>query len=100
MTVYLLHLEPAFGHARHYLGSTDDLEHRLHMHRIGKGARMLAAARAVGVRWRLVRTWEGGRAEEARLKRRHNSPHYCPVCTPAARGGSRETPAPVLEAAS
>ena len=95
MTVYLLHLEPPFGHARHYLGSTDNLEHRLHLHRIGQGARMLAAARAAGVRWHLVRTWDGGRAEEARLKRAHNGPRYCPVCTPAARGGS---PAPFAEA--
>ena len=28
----------------------------------------------------LARTWEGGRTEERKLKRRHNSPKLCPLC--------------------
>ena len=83
--IYLLHLSEPLGHARHYLGSTDDLAARLRLHAAGGGARLLEVATERGIRWQLVRTWEGDRAQERRLKHGNgHGPALCPVCRAAA----------------
>lgn len=86
-TVYLIHfsepigdLDNPRGQAQHYLGYTEDLEARLEAHRTGNGSAIMAAVARRGIGWRVVRTWEGGRALERRLKDRHNSPKLCPIC--------------------
>ena len=84
MTVYLLHFETKLAHAQHYLGSTDDLENRLACHRKGNGARLMAVVTALGITWRLARTWPGDRALERRLKRRKEGRRLCPICNPRA----------------
>ena len=84
---YLVHLDQALGsthpkgRARHYVGTTTNLDRRLATHREGKGARMLAAAVERGIAFEVVRTWPGGREEERRLKRQRNAPRLCPRCT-------------------
>jgi hypothetical protein len=89
--VYLVHLDRRLGSdhpkgaARHYLGTTINLDRRLTQHRDGTGARMLAAAAERGIGFDVVRTWPGGRAEERRLKNQHNARRMCPAC---AGGGS------------
>jgi predicted GIY-YIG superfamily endonuclease len=85
-TVYLLHFAaPGPGRVRHYLGWTTDLGARLERHLAGRGSRLLRAVVAVGVSWRLARTWVGaGRQLERRLKRRHQHARLCPLCRPAA----------------
>lgn len=80
MTVYLLHFDTPYRHARHYLGSTDDLAARLRAHQSGNGARLMEVVGEAGITWRLARTWEGGREVERRLKRQHNGPRLCPIC--------------------
>ena len=87
MTVYLLHFErplgnPAtpHGQARHYIGSCWDLETRCKEHAHGAGAAIMRAAGAAGIPWQVVRTWEGGRKLERKLKARHDAPGLCPVC--------------------
>ena len=88
-TVYLLCLSrpvcPTHP-ARHYTGWAADLDARLAQHAAGHGARMLAAAAARGISWRVTRTWAGDRALERRLKAWKNGPELCPVCA-AARAG-------------
>ena len=84
MTVYLLHFETKLAHAQHYLGSTDNLENRLACHRKGNGARLMAVVTALGITWRLARTWPGDRALERRLKRRKEGRRLCPICNPRA----------------
>jgi hypothetical protein len=89
----LIHLERPLGGPRkwahHYLGEADDVARRLASHRRGRGSKLLAAAVARGIGWRLVRTWAApaDRARrldlERRLKARHG-PRLCPVCNPAA----------------
>ncbi len=86
--VYWIHLEQPLGNlenprgqAQHYLGDSQDLDARLAAHRGGHGARLLAAANAQGIAWRVVRTWPGGdRGLERALKRRHRHRGLCPVC--------------------
>jgi hypothetical protein len=84
---YLVHLDQALGsshpkgRARHYLGTTINLERRLETHRAGLGARMLAAAVERGISFAVVRTWPGGRDVERQLKAQRNAPRMCPRCT-------------------
>ena len=80
MTVYLLHFNEPYCHARHYLGSTDDLDSRLQEHRTGQGARLTQVIHEAGITFILARTWEGGRDLERKLKRWHKSPDLCPIC--------------------
>jgi predicted GIY-YIG superfamily endonuclease len=80
MPVYLLHFNEPYHHARHYLGSADDLDERIRQHQAGTGARLTQVIREHDIGFTLARTWEGGRNEERKLKRRHNSPKLCPLC--------------------
>jgi putative endonuclease len=91
MTVYLLHFSQPIGdlsnprgQAQHYLDYTDNLAERLERHRAGNGARIMEVVEERGIGWELVRTWEGGRDVEWKLKRRHNSRKLCPICTPTS----------------
>lgn len=78
--VYLLHFDKPYHHARHYLGSTDNLENRLAEHRGGKGARLMEVISDAHIGFVVARTWLGGRDLERKLKRRHDSPALCPIC--------------------
>jgi predicted GIY-YIG superfamily endonuclease len=80
MTVYLIHLARPYHHARHYLGYTGDLAHRLMQHHNGTGAKFLKAVTKAGIPFEVVRTWEGYAALEKQLKAQKNAPRLCPVC--------------------
>ncbi len=92
-TVYLLHFDRPYPRgvrssdgaplfARHYIGWTRrDLEGRLHYHRSGWGSRFLRAVAEAGIGWTVARTWDGSRHDERELKKRHNTPKLCPLCT-------------------
>lgn len=85
-TIYLIHFEQPFKHARHYLGWTKDLEARLASHLAGRGSSLIKAVNAAGIDWRLVRTWEGvDRFFERKLKNRGGAARICPCCAPAER---------------
>jgi hypothetical protein len=79
---YLLHFVRPHKHAKHYLGTTKDLLTRLQLHKVGKGARLTQVVLENGNDFYLVRTWDGGRPTERRLKRQKNSPRLCPICNP------------------
>src|SRR5215475_7789085 len=79
--IYLIHFAHAHFHARHYLGSTDDLAARIECHRSGNGARLMEVVTGAGIEWEVVRTWKGSRLIERAIKRRHNTPALCPVCS-------------------
>jgi predicted GIY-YIG superfamily endonuclease len=98
--VYLLHLDPPYKHARHYLGSTSDLVARLEAHRAGRGARLMEVVKQAGGSFHLVRTWPGGKTREREIKDRHDMPRLCPECSPQpqpARHRDRQ-PAPASQA--
>src|SRR4029450_12670919 len=90
---YLLHLErpPSPNHtAQHYTGWTDALDARLAEHAAGRGARFTQVALERGIRWRLVRTWEGEtRTDERRHKTGAHGSRLCPECRARRRGGRR-----------
>jgi hypothetical protein len=86
-TVYLLHLDEPFGHARHYLGyaGPGNLSWRLAHHAAGTGANLLRHVSKAGIGWSLARTWPGSRTRERQLKARGHA-RACPSCRPELRG--------------
>jgi len=92
--IYLLHFERPYRHARHYLGYAVDVEMRIHDHRRGNGARLTQVITQAGIGMILVRTWDGDRNDERKLKRHNNAPRMCPICNPRrwiTRGNPKET---------
>jgi predicted GIY-YIG superfamily endonuclease len=79
---YLLHFSKPYKHAKHYLGVAKDLFVRVQQHKAGKGARLTQVAVENGIELQVVRTWNGSRALERRLKRQKNGPRLCPICNP------------------
>lgn len=81
--IYLLHFEPPYKHARHYIGFTEDedLDSRLNRHMKGQGSRLVKVAIAAGCDVLLARFWPAGtRTEERKLKNQKNAPRLCPKC--------------------
>jgi hypothetical protein len=90
-TIYLLHLERPYKHAQHYMGWALDLEKRLPQHGGAAGSPLLAAAKAAGIGWELVRTWQGvTRHRERQLKRQGGHARRCPRC--GVGGGHHRAP--------
>lgn len=85
MSVYLLHfwqpIAPGKHTCQHYVGTADDVAKRIEEHRAGRGARLTQVAAERGIEFSLVRLWDGGRAEERRIKNRKNAPKLCPICS-------------------
>jgi hypothetical protein len=84
-TVYLLHFEPAYRHARHYVGSTETrlLPSRLARHARGQGARLVRAALAAGCKITLTKVWHTPTRElEKKIKRAGHHKAKCPLCNP------------------
>ena len=80
-TVYLIHFDIPFWHARHYVGYTDNLEGRLEMHKKGQGARLIQVIQEAMIDWEVVRVWENEDREFERfIKNTKNTAHYCPIC--------------------
>jgi len=84
-TIYLLHFSQKLCHAGHYLGYTENLEERLETHRKGKGARLLQVITEQGISFELVRTWEGDRKLERKLKKQKKATKLCPICSAQKR---------------
>lgn len=93
-TVYLLHFERPYKHARHYIGwTTGDLTRRMRQHRNGTGARLMQVVTSAGIDFGLARTWTGGRNLERSLKNRGGASRACPLCGVKARVTGWDPPA-------
>jgi predicted GIY-YIG superfamily endonuclease len=79
-TIYLLHFDRPYRHARHYLGWAKDLQARLAEHERGTGARLLQVVKDAGISWHLARTWDGDRYRERQLKKQGGRSRMCPTC--------------------
>jgi hypothetical protein len=85
-TVYLLHLDTPFGHAKHYTGWAASLASRLAHHAAGTGARLMQVVAQAGIGFSLARTWqEVDRNFERKLKNRGGASRHCPICKGEAR---------------
>ena len=84
--LYLLHLEPPYLHAKHYLGYSSSIRLRVLEHAAGgaKASPLIRAQLAAGGRFWLVRVWpRGDQTLERRLKRSGHVARFCPLCRPA-----------------
>ena len=82
-TVYLIHFDRPYKHARHYIGWAlgRDIDKRMAKHRSGTGARLLRVLKEQGIGWSVVQTWpDATRKVERKLKNR-GACRICPVCT-------------------
>jgi len=88
-TIYLLHFDRPYEHARHYLGWTTDLAARLAEHRRGNGAKLLAALAQREIGFTLVRTWQpADRNRERQIKIQGGLSRSCPFCGVNPRKGT------------
>ena len=84
-TLYLLHIEPAYKHAQHYLGVTRNgrsVYERWQEHHAanGAGAKLTQAARKAGCELVIARVWHNAEfGKERKLKGRSLKP-LCPIC--------------------
>jgi len=83
-TVYLLHLDQPYQHARHYTSngaaSSRSLKARPTEYEKGQGARLLQVVKAAGIAWTLARTWPGDRKRERQFKAHGGASRRCPQC--------------------
>jgi hypothetical protein len=80
--VYLLHFDPPFKHAQHYVGYTgrDEVASRVFEHQTGQGAVLTRHAVRAGCTVVLARTWpDVPRKFELKIKGRSLKP-LCPIC--------------------
>ncbi len=85
-TIYLLHFDRPFSHARHYMGSAEDLDVRLAEHAAGAGARLLWVGPAGRDQLDPGEDLVGRSPVRAQLKARGHARH-CPICTPPRQPG-------------
>jgi hypothetical protein len=83
--IYLLHFDPPYRHARHYLGFTarDGLAARIVEHASGgaKASPLIRAAMRQGSVISIARVWPAGdRKLERRLKNQGGLARQCPIC--------------------
>lgn len=79
-TIYLLHFDRPYKHARHYIGYTDNLAERIKRHLSGNGARLIEVITQAGIGFKLARVWRGDRTFERILHNRKKSQKLCPIC--------------------
>jgi predicted GIY-YIG superfamily endonuclease len=85
--LYLIHIDPPYKHAAHYLGYSDDIARRVweHVHVPSKASPLLKAALAAGCKLSVARVYLGaGRDFERRLKNRGSHKRHCPTCKRAS----------------
>jgi len=85
MTVYVLHFDPPYQHARHYIGYTPDdtADRRIseHLSCGEKGSPLVSAAIMSGSEVSVAAIFPGaGRDFERWLKDRRDTRRWCPTC--------------------
>lgn len=74
-------MEPAYKHARHYLGFAYNVDDRFEQHTKGQGARLTQVAVQTGCKLRVAVLGRGTRHDERRLKNEGHSARHCPFCS-------------------
>ncbi len=81
MSVYILHFDRPYHHAKHYVGYAKDVEARIERHKAGNGARLIQVITEAGIGFVVARVWKGKtRTFERKIKDSHNTAKYCPIC--------------------
>jgi predicted GIY-YIG superfamily endonuclease len=89
MTVYVLHFDPPYKHAKHYIGYAENVKERFECHLKGNGNPLVRAAVEAGCKISLAHVFEGAdRTFERRIKSRRDVCKWCKLC------GRKERTAP------
>lgn len=82
MTVYVLHFDPPYKHARHYIGFCEGtVEKRFERHCNGNGNPLVKAAKNAGSKITVAHVFEGAsRTFERQLKNRRDVCKWCKLC--------------------
>lgn len=82
MTVYVLHFDPPYKHARHYIGFCEkEVNTRLATHCNGNGNPLVKAAVAAGSKITVAHVFKGAdRTFERKLKNRRDVCKWCRLC--------------------
>lgn len=82
MTIYILHFEPSYKHASHYIGYTNATNptFRIQQHIKGNGSPLVKAAVEFGCDIQLALTFKANRTSERNLKNRKDVSKWCPLC--------------------
>lgn len=94
MPVYVLHIDPPYQHASHYIGFTSrSFRERIEDHLAGRGSPLIKAAVRAGCSITLAHGWRcGTRSFERHLKNRKEAPRWCRCC------GKKQKPLPTFAA--
>ena len=77
--LYVAHMEPAFAHASHYVGWSENPGPRFVTHLTGQGSPLIRAAIRAGSQVSFMVLGRGTRADERRLHNRGGKA-VCPIC--------------------
>lgn len=81
--IYVLHFDPPYAHAKHYVGFAEQPDKRIQEQLTSTGRRpspLVRAAVASGARVLVVACFRGTRDEERRLKDGGTACRFCPLC--------------------
>lgn len=82
-TVYLIHFDKPYKHAKHYRGFCEgEVEDRLSTHVNGNGARLLRVLNEAGIGYSVVRIWTGTTRQFERALKKKSTHSICPICNP------------------
>jgi hypothetical protein len=83
VSVYILHIEPPYRHAAHYIGfTTRPVGDRVGEHLAGRGSPLIAAALSAGHEVTVARKWHCGTRQFERFLKNHKAtPKFCPHCS-------------------
>ncbi len=87
--VYLLHFEAPVDGKQHYIGSCNDMEKRMALHRAGRAAVLTRRLHGAGIAFVIANTWEFETSLEAiraeRATKRATAGRRCSICLDARR---------------
>lgn len=78
--IYLLCFDEPYKHAKHYLGSTSDLDKCIEEHENGAHCNLTKVIKKAGISFTLARLWSGDKKEERRIKNMGGLRRVCPLC--------------------
>jgi predicted GIY-YIG superfamily endonuclease len=78
--IYLIHFEEKYHHAQHYIGWTENIDNRFKSHLKNNGSKLLKAVNKKGIKYKIIKTWEGTRFFERRMKKWKKAKIFCPIC--------------------
>jgi len=93
MSVYILHFEQSYFHARHYVGYSKFPIRRLERHLAWNEQALIVAVKKAGIRIHLARVWpDADKSFERKLKNRKHTARYCPLCRAQQGRGEAANP--------